>query len=96
LNGDSFSEANKDFEFRVVATTADGKVKNSGFTFVVSTLFLNSAPTFGGAVPLQAVSVGKPASWKLPGVSDPEGDSISISAEIDAAISWLTFDGSSF
>jgi len=29
LNGDSFSEANKDFKFRVVATTADGKVKNS-------------------------------------------------------------------
>ena len=96
LNGDSFSEANKDFKFRVVATTADGRVKNSRFTFVVSTLFLNSAPTFGGPVPLQAVLVGKSTSWKLPGVSDPEGDSIAVSAEIDASISWLTFDGSGF
>jgi len=47
-------------------------------------------------VPLQAVLVGKSTSWKLPGVSDPEGDSIAVSAEIDASNSWLTFDGSGF
>ena len=47
-------------------------------------------------MPLQAVLVGKSTSWKLPGVSDPEGDSIAVSAEIDASISWLTFDGSGF
>ena len=58
LSGDSVSEANKDFKFRVVATTADGRVKNSRFTFVVSALFLNSAPSFEGSVLLQAVSVG--------------------------------------
>lgn len=32
----------------------------------------------------------------MPAVSDPEGDNILVRAEIDAAIAWLTFNGSEF
>lgn len=32
----------------------------------------------------------------MPAVSDPEGDNITVRAEIDAANAWLTFDGSEF
>ena len=52
LNGDiqSFSESDKEFTFRFVATTTDGSVQNKDYVFKIKTLFKNSAPNFKEAI----------------------------------------------
>ena len=52
LNGDiqSFSESDKEFTFRFVATTSDGSVQNKDYVFKIKTLFKNSAPNFKEAL----------------------------------------------
>lgn len=77
LNGDSFDESGKDFRFRLVATTTDEAAKNTDYSFLVKTLFKNTAPTLKGVLSPQTLTAKVLASWRLPEIGDPEGDAIS-------------------
>ena len=46
LKGESFAESDREFKFRLVATTTDGSVQNNDYVFKIKTLFKNSAPSF--------------------------------------------------
>ena len=93
LSGENKLEAGKTYAFKYIVSNEIEQIVNMDYIFSIEVpKMTNDPPYFSPSLQPKTLQVRETASWRLPDLVDPDGDSFNLVLVKLGSAKWITFE----